>query len=423
MKTKTGGKPAQCADGGGLFVLVKRMADGKDAKFWRMRYTLNGKRNMLGFGQYPEISLARARAWRDEMRELLRQGIDPVKRDKEAKAAEVAQEVQEARDAGNTLEQVTRRMLESKKGKVGEAHRARMAQTLEKYVFKTLGAKNINEVTGAEIMKLCQGVAEETNNSGNKKTYTAGRIAEYLEQVFDFGMVEESYKRGGNPALRLKKFLPKHEEQNMPRIAFEELPAFVKALRRYGGHERTRAAMWMLLYTGMRTASVRRATWGDFDLDGALWERKPEKGDKNVLTLPLPRQAVAILRNLNAMAKDEGRDGEGWHVFYSVSLHSNEGMSDGTITHAIKRMKFDMTGHGLRGLVSTALNELGFSERLVEMQLGHKLQGVEGAYNKSERLGDRRVMMQRWADFLDALLDGKTIEEAKKETAKTAEEQ
>ena len=85
-------------------------------------------------------------------------------------------------------------------------------------------------------------------------------------------------------------------------------------------------------------------------------------------------------------------------------------MSEAAIGQAIERMGFAMTGHGLRGVVSTGLNELGFSPRLVEVQLGHKKgDAIEAAYNDARHLKDRRKMMQVWADYLEELKAGNVV--------------
>ncbi len=50
----------------------------------------------------------------------------------------------------------------------------------------------------------------------------------------------------------------------------------------------------MLLYTGMRQISIRRAKWQDFNIKKAIWYRQPEKGDSSVHELPLPKQAIEL---------------------------------------------------------------------------------------------------------------------------------
>jgi integrase len=63
-----------------------------------------------------------------------------------------------------------------------------------------------------------------------------------------------------------------------------------------------------------------------------------------------------------------------------------------------------MTAHGFRTLASTLLNEQGVHPDLIELQLAHAERNtVRAAYNRAQRLAERRVMMQNWADYLDRL--------------------
>jgi integrase len=63
-----------------------------------------------------------------------------------------------------------------------------------------------------------------------------------------------------------------------------------------------------------------------------------------------------------------------------------------------------MCAHGFRSMASTCLNEQGWHPDLIELQLAHaERDEVRGAYNRAQRLAERRVMMQAWGDYLDQL--------------------
>jgi integrase len=85
-------------------------------------------------------------------------------------------------------------------------------------------------------------------------------------------------------------------------------------------------------------------------------------------------------------------------------------MSNAAITAALRRMGYtsdQMTWHGFRTIASTCLNELGFNPDIIELQLAHAERNrVRAAYNKAQRLAERRKMMQAWADYLDGLRAG-----------------
>jgi hypothetical protein len=74
-KAKPRDKLYKLWDANGLFLVVK--PNGK--KQWRFRYRFAEKENMLGFGSFPEVTLAKARELRDDARAQLRQA--PTSRD------------------------------------------------------------------------------------------------------------------------------------------------------------------------------------------------------------------------------------------------------------------------------------------------------------------------------------------------------
>lgn len=88
-------------------------------------------------------------------------------------------------------------------------------------------------------------------------------------------------------------------------------------------------------------------------------------------------------------------------------------MSNNTVNAALRRLGYshdEMTGHGFRSLASTLLNEHGWHPDLIELQLAHAERNkVRAAYNRAQRLPERRKMMQAWADYLQGLTTGAQI--------------
>jgi hypothetical protein len=66
-------KPQKLSDGGGLHLLVQP----NGSKLWRLAYRFGNKQKTLALGVYPSVSLADARAGRDEAKKLLARSIDP----------------------------------------------------------------------------------------------------------------------------------------------------------------------------------------------------------------------------------------------------------------------------------------------------------------------------------------------------------
>ena len=106
-KAKPADKPVRLYDERGLYLEITPSG----GKWWRFKFRVNGKENLLSMGTYPDVGLKQARERRDAARQQLVEGIDPSAARKAEKAAKQAQ-------ALNNFEAVSRAWL---------AHRMREA--------------------------------------------------------------------------------------------------------------------------------------------------------------------------------------------------------------------------------------------------------------------------------------------------------
>jgi integrase len=122
--------------------------------------------------------------------------------------------------------------------------------------------------------------------------------------------------------------------------------------------------------------------------------------------VPLAKQVITLLRELH------GLTGGGRYLFPALTT-TKRCMCENTVNLALRRMGYsnaEMTGHGFRSTASTCLNEQGWNPDLIELQLAHRERNsVRAAYNKTQRLPERRKMMHAWADYLDGLRNGATL--------------
>jgi integrase len=151
----------------------------------------------------------------------------------------------------------------------------------------------------------------------------------------------------------------------------------------------------------LRPNELRAAEWSEIDLQTAEWRvpaARMKMRERHIV--PLAPQAVAILRELRSVT------GNGRYLFPSLRT-SERPMSVNTVNGALRRLGYardEMTGHGFRAMACTCLNELGWHPDLIELQMAHAERNkVRAAYNRAERLAERRKMMQAWADYLDRL--------------------
>ncbi|MBV6486209.1 MAG: Prophage integrase IntS [Pseudorhodoplanes sp.] len=165
-------KPYKLSDGAGLHLLVET----NGSKLWRFRYRFAGRENMLTFGPYPIVSLADARAKRDEARRLLVDGTDPsAKRKQEKQAATVA--------ADNTFGAIADELLARKEADDAADTTLSKNRWLLKDLAGPLTNRPIAEITAAEILQLLKRI----ETSGRRET--ARRLRGMIGSVFRYAIV------------------------------------------------------------------------------------------------------------------------------------------------------------------------------------------------------------------------------------------
>jgi len=158
----------------------------------------------------------------------------------------------------------------------------------------------------------------------------------------------------------------------------------------------------------VRPGNLRHAEWTEIDLDEAVWNIPAHKMKmKQMHIVPLCHQAIKILTELRELT------GGSRYVFPSGRSFARP-MSENTINAALRYMGYDkeiMTGHGFRAMARTILDEvLQVRPDFIEHQLAHAVRDPNGrAYNRTAHLVERRIMMQKWADYLDGLKAGAVV--------------
>ncbi len=229
---------------------------------------------------------------------------------------------------------------------------------------------------------------------------TAHRVRAVCGRVMRYAIATGRATR--DVSADLKGALAPKGTKNYPAITDPaKVGGLFRAIEDYDGMPSTSAALRLAPYVFVRPGELRAAEWSEFDLEGALWRIPPERmkmGETHLV--PLAKQAVAILSDIQRVT------GSGRYVFPAIGPYERP-MSENTLNGALRRLGYpqeEMTPHGLRSMASTLLNEQGWNPDLIELQLAHKERNkVRAAYNRAQRLDERRKMMQAWADFLDGL--------------------
>lgn len=378
-------KPYKVFDEKGLFLLVRP----NGARLWRFKYFHGGIEKLLSLGAYPEVPLKRARAKRDEARALVADAIDPSAKRKAEKSAHT-----------ETFAALAEEWLETKRDTLTASTWQRDRDQLFKLVGPYLGKRPIAEIEAPELLE----VLKRLERRGVRDT--AHRVRAVCGRVFRYAIATGRTKRDISADLK-GALAPKGSQSYAAITDPAKVGQLMRAIASYDGQRTTHAALRLAAYLFVRPGELRGAEWQEIDLENSEWrvpaERMKMREQHNV---PLPQQAVAILKELH------GLTGGGRYVFPAIGPQARP-MSENTLGAALRRLGYsseEMTAHGFRTLASTLLNEQGWHPDLIELQLAHKERNkVRAAYNRAQRLAERRRMMQAWADYLDGLRAGAKI--------------
>ena len=376
-------KPYVLQDGSGLYLDVRPSG----AKFWRYRYWLTPEKDgRYTIGEYPAVSLSEARRERERIRELVKLGLNPTQEKKTEK-------LRQSHDRSNTFEAVAREWLERKKGKWSEYSHKQATNCLEQNAFPKIGRLPIRKVTAAHLLEILQAMEKR-----GAETY-ALQLRQWCSAIFRHAVV--TLRADADPAAALKGAIHRPKVNHSKPMSAETIGDFKAKLDKYSGNRTTVIAMRLMLYTFVRTVELRKASWGEFDLDVAEWKIAAERMKMRRLHLvPLSRQAVELLKELRKIT------GGGDWLFPNFRRMADV-MSATTINRALEYMGYASglwTGHDLRATASTQLHEMIYRPEVIERQLAHVEENkTKAAYNHAEYLTERREMMQAWADWIDSI--------------------
>ena len=398
-------KEYKLTDGFGMFLRVTP----KGSKYWQMAYRFEGKQKLFSIGVYPAVSLSDARQRRDEARRLLAQGIDPNAK----KQAEV-KELKAKRDNTRSFRTVAKAWF-STKTKWSDDYGDAVWKRLETYVFPVIGDKDVAELDTGDLLVPVKKV------EALGYLEVAMRIQQYITAILRHAVQQKLIRH--NPAYDMEGAVQKPQTEHRPALELEEIPQLLNKIAEYKGRRLTILAIQLNLMIFIRSSELRFARWSEIDFKSKLWvipeQREAIENVKHSTRgakmkrkhfVPLCKQAMRILKEIRQLTYEEGQD-DG--LIFTGCYDSFKPMSENTINKALRNMgyntKQDICGHGFRTLACSALIESGlWSEDAVELQMSHKeSNSVRAAYtHKAKHLDQRRLMLQWWADYLDASRNG-----------------
>lgn len=397
-KWRKAGKPITGkSDGNGL---TFTLSNGGTAS-WVLRYSFGGKQRELTIGNYPDISLKRAREMASEKRVEVDRGADVATKKRMAKidATRV-----------NSFRELADDYMERAAPSLSSRYRAEIKRFLSKDILPRIGGIPVKEVRPADIVVMIERIAE-------RKATVAKAAFTMVSAIFDHGVGKHLATENPCRLLRISSIIGRGQAPRQ-RIGMndEQLRAFLAALPALG--KENELSLKIILATAVRKGELARARWEHVDLDAGIWRIPPENQKMRQhrrkvavdFVIPLPPLVVGWFKELLPLA------GGSQMVMPPRHRTGAEIVNHSTLNRALSKLPDGVariTPHDLRSTARTNFNALGVNLVVAERCLNHSISAIVGEmvtiYDKSDYLEERRQALILWAAKLAALEKGEAF--------------
>jgi integrase len=367
------------ADGQGLWLIKRNRQAGK----WVLRLTIHGKRREMGFGRWPDVSIAEARERAEDARRQLRNGVDPIAEREIARRNVRRLTVADAIDGCFKARQAELK----DDGKAG-----RWMSPLQVHVIPKIGTYQIEDVDQHILEVVLSPIWHSKPGAAAK---ALNRFNLTLKHAAALGLDVDLQATMKARALMGRQ---RHEVTHIPSLPYQEAPEFYSWLKSKSGV--SARALRFLILTIARTSEVRLATFDE--IEEGIWTLPGERtktGREH--RIPLGADAVAIVEECRSLSDCD-------HLFPS---YGSKPISDAAMSAFMNREGYHARPHGFRATFRTWVEEQTETPYEVkETALGHLVDTkTVQAYQRSDRLEKRKLLMEDWSRFLTGKSEGSTV--------------
>lgn len=383
------GAPVAKSDGDGLTFTLSAAGTAT----WVLRYSTPGnRRRELTIGNYPDISLAKARQLAREQRAAIDRGEDPAASKKVVKMES---------KMSWTVRALIADFKEKKLGPNGLAEGTIYYRKwdLENVILPKLGSMRVDKIAPAHIVHVIESA---------ERTWTVSkRILTSCKQLFAHACGKKLIHSNPVAGIDLTALMgPRPPVRKRVMLLEEELRTLLKDIEDIGVENAL--AFRILLATCVRSTELSKARWEHVDLEkGTWWVPDSVVKTRSGFLVPLTPTVVSWFRELKDLAGDSDYvlpcRVERRRRRFGGDIHVGSTTLWAAITRAFDRGDIEIrrfTPHDTRSTAKGHMRNMGISREISEVALNHVLQGVEAIYDVREEIPERRVALERWANFI-----------------------
>jgi integrase len=333
-------------------------------------------------GEYPSLTLEKAREKARHWRDLVRQGIDP--RSEEERLRRLERRKQQTTFAAVAEDYLERHVR-------GQRRASDSEREIRKELIAPWGERPIASIAREDVVNLVDAVAHRP------APYLAHIVLGHARSLFNWAINRGAYGLETSPCDRVKPsalIAPKQPRQRV--LNDEELRALWSSSEIMGYP--FGPLYRLLLLTGARRSEVAGGQWRELDLQKNLWMVPPERFKSNSThIIPLSDQAVAILRELPRFTK-------GGHLFTTTygekpvaGFSKSKEALDALMKERLGASPPPWVIHDIRRTVRTLLASLRVPDTVAEMVIGHGRKGLQRVYDQHRYVDEMREALELWA--------------------------
>lgn len=385
-------KPGRHNDAIPTLQLVIKPSGGKS---WIQRIVIDGKRRDIGLGSYPattidearEEAIANRKAIKQQKRQQRRAALVGIEQPTTTPAP-----IAEPAKQNPTFQEIALECLEALSFGWKESTREKVKQNwktdFNKRIFPVIGNTQIDCIQKADILKILTPIWTTRNHMAQK---TRMRIKQVFKRAISFGYCEQ------NPAGEvIDGALPqiRNSKGNYKALPHSEIKQTLEAIKTSDSSNAVKLSLELLILTACRSNEIRGMLWKEIDGDTWTIPANRMKGGKThrVSLSQSAQEIIESAKALNPSKKGLVFPSEKNGKELSATAHSFLLKAIGLADKA--------TIHGFRSSFRDWCADTGKSRELAEAALAHTVQGVEGAYLRSDRLEPRRQLMEQWAQYV-----------------------
>ena len=383
FRVKANLKPGRYSDNQNDLMLFVRKSGGKS---WVQRIVVNGVRRDIGLGAYPAVSLHDARNLAAENKDRVKAGQEPVSAGQSRKANE-SPTIPTYRELSATVFNLNAPRWKSERTKTN------WRLWNENIIFPAIGDKPVDQITRADVLGILEPLWVD-------KYPTAQKVRVQLRTVQGYAVGKEivPVNHAGEAINKVLIPAPNRTEHH-PAIPYAQVGAVMRMVDDDPGMATTKAAFKFLVLTAARSGEVRYAEWSEIDWASRTWtipEHRMKKDNEH--RVPLSDYAMEVLEEVRRLPLGHLTDCP--YIFPKMS--NGNPLNSATLLAMLKRMEVPAVPHGFR----STFRDFGSEQTsapwaVLESSIAH-VRGDSGtqAYDRSDLLERRRVLMQEWADYI-----------------------